>query len=103
MGLERRGSKTYYYKKRRLNGHVVSEYVGRGDLARFAALTDALLRRERLERTQRAQAERNEWAEQDAMLDRLEESLRLLVWAYFLTHGYHMHNGQWRRTRGKKK
>ena len=47
MGLEQRGNATYYYRKKRRGVRVVSEYVGRGELAQFAALIDGSEKRDR--------------------------------------------------------
>jgi len=99
MGWERRGDNLYYYRKRREGDHVVSEYVGRGEVAELIAHLDALEREQR-------EAEREAWRQEqaeitavDQMLDEAEGVVRTLTRAYLLAAGYHTHKGQWRRRR----
>lgn len=47
MGLEQRGSGSYYYRKVRRGAKVISEYVGSGFLADLASLEDDAFRLER--------------------------------------------------------
>jgi hypothetical protein len=99
MGWEKRGSGLYYYTKRREGRRVVSEYVGRGELAEAIATLDALDRERReLER----QAERHELEEDRAVareVDAICGMTRTLMSAMLLSIGYHTHKGQWRRRR----
>ena len=99
MGWERRGDNLYYYRKRREGGHVVSEYVGRGEVAELIADLDMLEKARR-------EAEREDWRQEqaeittlDQMLDEVEGVIRTLTRAYLLAAGYHTHKGQWRRRR----
>jgi len=102
MGLERRGNGTYYYKKERVNGRVVSRYVGKGQLAKGFALLDRegqeekeFERNERRKEFEPAKAliefERLEWATVEAMFTTFMESA-----------GYHKRKGEWRKRRAKK-
>jgi hypothetical protein len=103
MALENRGNgkNLYYYKKRRVNGRVVSSYCGSG------RLSGALYRLDRLEAAgledekRAGQEELKRLAapleEFDRALDAPEGLLKLLVDANLLAGGYHRHKGQWRR------
>lgn len=97
MGWERRGDNLYYYRKRREGDHVVSEYVGRGEMTELLADLDLLVKAWR-------EAQREAWTQKqaeitavDQMLDEVEGVIRTLTRAYLLAAGYHTHKGQWRR------
>jgi nucleotide-binding universal stress UspA family protein len=95
MAWEQRGSRNYYYRKRRLGDQVVSEYIGAGELAGHAAALDALERQLR-------RAERKAWQSRrsfDAQIDELCDLISALASATLLAAGYHRHKGQWRRNR----
>lgn len=99
MGWEQRGNGLYYYRKRRIGDTVVSEYVGRGELAQLIATLDALEREEREAEQEAWREHRDEIAAVDQMLDEIQEVVRTLTRAYLLAAGYHTHKGQWRRRR----
>ncbi len=102
MAMESRGGHQYYYRKRRVNGRVVSEYVGKGELAALLAKLDNQERRAR-ERKRKADArQRAEDAAIDKRLAELEHSIRTITGAVLIAEGYHMHKGQWRRKRVKQ-
>ncbi len=44
MAWESRGNGSYYYRKQRIGGRVVSEYVGQGEVAGLVAQLDAIER-----------------------------------------------------------
>ena len=103
MGWEKRGNRDYYYRKWRIDGRVVSEYLGRGELAHIAAQLDSLDRQE-------VQMERESFIkEQDAQrkieqdIDWLEEHVRAIAKAHLLIASCHTHKGQWRRKRGGRR
>ncbi len=103
MGWETRGNggRSYYYTKRKVNGHVVSTYVGAG-------LAGTLTVRERqaaqAARSAAAEAEREEReriAEHEAAIDTFCDLTDALVHATLLDAGYHRHHrGEWRKRRG---
>lgn len=102
MGWERRGSGNYYYRKKRVGGRVVTEYVGKGLSAELGALFDDKMRSEReLERAAREKA-RAEEEQIDHALVELEELVQAITRGYLIVQGYHKHKGQWRRKRDKK-
>lgn len=95
MGWEKRGNGRYYYRKRRVNGRPVSEYVGNGRLADFSAALDA-----------HRDASRAAWRKtvEDTLateraLNRLEGVLRTMVSSVLVANGYHAHKRQWRKRR----
>jgi crotonobetainyl-CoA:carnitine CoA-transferase CaiB-like acyl-CoA transferase len=90
----------YYTRSRKVNGHVVREYIGTGEVARLAARMDAI---DRLER----EADLAAWKETQAELEALDVPLKklnhlaeLLARAALLTSGYRQHKrGEWRKQR----
>jgi hypothetical protein len=100
MAWETRGNQSYYYRSRRVNGKVVKEYVGSGDLADSIAALEALDRqRGEMERSE-AQAERREQAELEDEIEaycrQVDDTLAEVLTAL----GYHRHDrGAWRRKR----
>jgi hypothetical protein len=100
MGWEKRGSRRYYYRKRRIGRQVVSEYVGGGELGETAAACDTEARRNR-------EAEKEQWRKDRHRVTAIEqaglgigEAIRDLAKAWLLVAGYHTHKGKWRRRRG---
>jgi hypothetical protein len=89
----------YFTRSRRVNGRVMREYIGGGELARIASESDANKRALR----------KAEWQHERAELERLEafagpvgqlcEVTKILTRAHFLALGYHEHKGEWRRER----
>lgn len=102
MGIEQRRNSFYYYRKRRIGGRVVSEYMGGGDLAHLVAHWDSIKREGRDEERHNLTAKRAELMAEDKALADLEQTIGTLVQGILLVEGYHTHKGQWRRTRGNK-
>ncbi len=102
MGLEQRGDREYYYRKRRVGGQVVSEYVAAGEQAGRCAAMDALQREEeRLARSRERQALAAE-AALDAAIDQAGEFATAMAEGCLLVNGYHVHNGEWRMSRNAR-
>jgi hypothetical protein len=90
---------SYYYRKKRVAGRVVSEYIGRGEVAALIARDDELDRlKAGADRAQR-RTERASAQVLDAELDALEQELATLTTGALLCAGYHLHKGQWRKRR----
>jgi DNA-binding protein H-NS len=93
----------YYTRSRKVDGHVVREYVGSGSVGELAAQMDAL---EQLRREKEAAA----WKEEREQMDKLESSVEemceaaeILAQAALYVAGYHKHNrGEWRKKRAVK-
>jgi hypothetical protein len=96
----RKGRGRYYTRSRRVNGRVVREYVGCGDLAEAIAAADVFERKQRqsLAATSGADQQRRDAAEEQ--LVQLANATDLFVWAALELSGFYQHNrGQWRRSR----
>src|SRR5579871_1115678 len=98
MGWEMRKSGTYYYRKKRRNGRVVSEYMGSGEAVEAIARLEELDRADVREQRARERAEREAAEALDAQLATLERDLRTLTMGTLLLAGCHTHHGQWRGT-----
>jgi hypothetical protein len=97
MAIETRNGQPYYYRKRRIGRHVVSEYVGCGLIAEIEAEEDAQAQAERQARRAAWRAERERQAELDSQVDRACASIRAAVAAALEAAGFHRHKGQWRK------
>lgn len=95
MSWEKRSNKTYYYRRRRLNGRVVSEYLGRGPKAQSIADEDA--RKNAQERAALQELDRL-----SQMVDQIGGRIDRLLTAHLLVNGYHRHRGEWRKKRRPK-
>lgn len=99
MAWERRQGKKYYYRKRRIDGRVQSEYCGRGPLAEAAAALDELKRQAREEERELFRQERERQRAIDQEVDRVCRLIQNLTYGTLLVHGFHTHKGQWRKKR----
>jgi hypothetical protein len=93
----------YYSRSRWVNGRVVCEYVGSGEVATAAARADAEARAHRREEAAAQQAERDWWESLDADLTALCAWADLVARAVLVAAGYHQHKGQWRKRRARDK
>ena len=99
MAWENRGNGRYYYKKRRIGGRVVSEYIGSGALAGLIAYQDQEEQKRREAQRELLRLKREREAEQEAMINQVDDYARTVTKAALLLAGYHPHKGQWRRRR----
>jgi hypothetical protein len=99
MALERRGNRTYYYRKRRVGRRVVSEYAGSGE---EAVLGERLDRCGRMAAEWQRQCGREELAN-TAAGEQPTRDLSVLVSGLtklaLVEAGCHTHKGTWRRRR----
>jgi hypothetical protein len=96
MGCER----GYYYRVRKVNGRVVREYVGAGEVAELVAQMDALEREQRRLEVLEKRHEKNELKPLDAELEDMNERTDLAARVALLAAGFHLHKrGEWRRRR----
>jgi len=101
MAWETRGSGTYYYRKHKVNGRVVSEYIGTGLTARYVAVREAQARQEHNATAAKECGERAAIAAREADLDAFCALTDAFVAAALLDAGYHCHHrGEWRKQRG---
>jgi hypothetical protein len=99
MALESRGNGKYYYRKRRVGGKVVSEYVGTGYAATLMHLLSEHERQEATEKRQAWQAAVDAENQLDALVDGVGEVVNVYADALMLASGYHQHRRQWRKKR----
>ena len=101
MAWETRNGRPYYFRKRRIARHVVSEYGGGGAIGELAAEQDG---RDRVARQERREARRAALAEERAAAGRVDavcEQIVRAVAAALAAAGFHEHRGTWRRRRGR--
>jgi hypothetical protein len=89
----------YYYRNRRINGRVVSEYHGTGYGAELVAQLDAHERQQDEVRRKAWQELRQRQAALDKLVDDVGDLVTPLLEAVLLTTGHHQHKRQWRRKR----
>jgi hypothetical protein len=101
MGIEARnnGKNVYYYKKKRVDGRVVSEYQGGGPIVEIVQHIEARDRAAKEAERARVKAERMSIAEIDKQIDDFSQMVDTLMAAELLSLGYHQHKRQWRRRR----
>ena len=101
MAWERRaGGGLYYVRKRRVNGRVVSEYVGTGLSGALAADMDAQERAEREAMREALRAVQTEWENIDARVDEACQTTTRMTKLALVLAGYHQHHrGEWRKRR----
>ena len=98
MAWETRGNGSYYYRKVRRGGQVVSQYVGGGYVAEALAGLDELDREQRDLDAAVWRATVEDVRRQDKALAEVDDFVRLAVAAVLIANGYHTHKRQWRRT-----
>jgi hypothetical protein len=96
----RDGRGRYYTRTHKANGRAVREYIGAGVKGELAAAEDAARRAQRHARDALLRAERERWRAAKAVLQELDDLVRLLAHASLHAAGYHRHaKGEWRRRR----
>lgn len=94
-----RGANRYYYRRKKVAGKVVSEYIGGGYQAELIAQLEAIERhqaeRERQDRRRQAAKEQATDEQIAAFMQVVEEYHKALL----LVAGYHQHKRQWRKKR----
>jgi hypothetical protein len=94
----------YYTRSKKVNGRVVREYVGAGQMGELAAQMDALERDERLADRAEQKAKRDELEALDAPLTELNELADLMTRAALVAAGFRQHKrGEWRKQRAERK
>jgi hypothetical protein len=90
----------YYTRSIKVNGRVVREYYGVGEVAALAAKIDAMNRANRAAEREARRAQKAELDSLDASVRELDEIADLLAQAALLAAGYRQHKrGEWRRKR----
>lgn len=99
MAWEARGSGRYFYRKRRVGGRVVSEYVGAGEVAELVALAGQAQQESRRAESALWLSWRSEREADGRAADGALAGLERLAHAALEAAGYHRHQGQWRKRR----
>ena len=97
MAWETRGNNSYYYRKKRVGQRVVSEYVGSGLLADFAALLDE---DEREKREYERQLWNEEMAADKELINQVNDAMKVIrqiTAVACVAGGCYQHKRQWRR------
>ena len=102
MAWETRGGNRYYYRKRKVNGKVVSEYVGKGPVAQEIASMDLAERRERNRELDAIKKERSELELLERQAMQSISATKRMVESFLILVGCHKHKGQWRRMRNDR-
>jgi hypothetical protein len=99
MGWER----GYYYRVRKVNGRVVREYIGTGEMAQLVAKMEGLERKRReLERAERKALLDELNAVENAVVQMCDRA-DLMARAALVSAGFRQHKrGEWRKRRGNR-
>jgi hypothetical protein len=93
----------YYTRSKKVNGRVVREYVGSGQLGALAAQLDEIERERRADEAEERRAVCAELNELATALSDLDERCDLLTRAALIVAGYRQHKrGEWRKQRVRK-
>ena len=96
MAWEKRKGGIYYYRKTRDGDKVYSVYVGKDVLAYELS---GYLQKQKIQQ-QKQQALINSEIAVDKELDEHHRLLIAIAEATLLLNGYHLHKGEWRKSRG---
>jgi hypothetical protein len=100
MGWDRRG---YYYRASKVNGRVVREYIGAGEVAALVAQMDEIDRERKALAWAAERATQKEMRALDKPLSELIDLTDSLARAALLAAGYHRHKrGEWRKKRVRR-
>lgn len=96
MAWEPRGNRRFFYRSTRVNGRVVTKYLGKGPAAIAAAAEIAQARKQRQVEQAQLRAMENEDAPLDQLMELLQNRADLLLEASLISRGYRQHRGEWR-------
>ncbi|WP_169973115.1 hypothetical protein [Tautonia rosea] len=100
MGWKTINRSRYYYRSRRENGRVRTEYVGSGQAAELIATLDLSDREERQAEREAERAEREAAEREERELADWFGRVEAVAEAALIAAGFHRHNrGEWRRRR----
>jgi hypothetical protein len=95
MGWESRGNNKYYYRKKRVGGHVHSIYKGDATMGQASERADQRKRLKGIE----DKIKLCEYMKFDQRINEVNDNLDLIVNSMLLISGYHIHKGAWRKKR----
>ncbi|MEX1027963.1 MAG: hypothetical protein WD049_08160 [Candidatus Paceibacterota bacterium] len=100
MGWEKDGR--YYTRSRKVNGRVVREYIGGGEVGALVAQMDAIERERREFERECWRLEKEEMEAFDASVGKVCQMADIIAKAAMVAAGFHRHRGEWRRRRAQK-
>jgi len=93
----------YYTRSRKVNGRLVREYVGGGEVGAFAAQLDAMERERRAWARESLRIEKEETEAFDNSVAKICQMADLIAKAAIVAAGFHCYHGEWRRRRVQKR
>ena len=93
----------YYTRSRKVNGRVVREYVGGGEVGAMAARVDAINRERRQRERDAWRSEQEEMDTIDAAVDNVCQVADIVAKATMVAAGFYCHRGEWRRRRVRER
>jgi hypothetical protein len=97
MGWEKRGEKSYYYRKKREGGRVVSEYLGRGESAVLLSQFDRYDQLKNQINAEEKRKSREKEAEIDCKFKEIEQEINVLVEKFLMENGFYKTSSrEWR-------
>ena len=103
MPWQRQTRKSYYTRRRRVDGRIITEYLGRSRAAALASAADQERAALRAQQLAEERADRDFYEHFKARLDEIDVIVRALTTATLLVSGYHLHHRQWRKNRAPTK
>ena len=100
MGWEKDGR--YYTRSRKVNGRVIREYIGGGEVGALVAQMDAIEREQREFERECWRLEKEEMEAFDASVEKVSQMADIIAKAAMVAAGFHRHRGEWRRRRVQK-
>ena len=92
----------YYTRSRKVNGRVLREYVGGGEIGALAAELDTIQRERREFERESWRIEKEETEAFDETIAQVCQMADIIARAAMLASGFHRHRGEWRRRRVRK-
>jgi hypothetical protein len=93
----------YYTRSRKVNGRVVREYIGGGELGSLVAQMDEIERERRNLERERWRLEKEEMEAFDDSVAKVCQMADVIAKAAMAAAGFHCHRGEWRRRRVQEK
>lgn len=103
MAWEERGNNKYYYRKKKIDGRVISEYVGKGARAQQIALLDLKIRQDRKEESINIRQQKEKFYLFNNQVIQMSLLVDRMVGGFLIIAGFHQYKGQWRRRRDVNK
>jgi len=101
MAFENRSGNRYYYRKRRDGNRVISEYVGKGEIAFLIAQMDKIERQEKETEATKQRNNKEKLQKIDRELSTFEQKTKSLLEAVLIERGfYRTKSREWRIKNG---